>query len=120
MSGDVIKRVSIFSVAIILVLMFVVSVSAGTKPIGESCSANTECLSNVCTNLACADRACTEADWTYSLSTCPANGGSQTKTWTKTGVCSGGVDHTGQISMITCNPPQTEVTACDCNSCGSC
>jgi hypothetical protein len=48
------------------------------------------------------DPACTDANWSSSLSPTPCpSSGTQTKTWTKIGACTGGVTH-----------PSTEIVTC--------
>ncbi|MBU3896199.1 GPI anchored serine-threonine rich family protein [Patescibacteria group bacterium] len=45
--------------------------------------------------------ACTDSSWSYSLypTTCPSSG-QQTKTWTKIGNCTGGVDHSASETIL--------------------
>ena len=67
-----------------------------SSPTPTGCTGGTpDALSRNCTYV---PQACTEANWTSSLSptVCP-NSGQQTKNWTKVGDCTGGVSHSTEI-----------------------
>lgn len=65
---------------------------------------------------------CTDGDWTSSISPtlCPSSG-QQTKTWTKTSSCSGGVNHlSSEIISCTYNAPTcTSFTYSEWSSCSA-
>lgn len=54
---------------------------------------------------------CTESNWTYTLSpmTCPASG-TQTKTWSNIGTCSGGATHSS-TETVSCNYQSSDCTS---------
>ena len=57
-----------------------------------------------CSDGACRDGICTDANWSSTLSPTPCpSSGTQTKTWTKIGACTGGVTHPSTES-VTCTP----------------
>ena len=60
-------------------------------------------------------RLCTEADWSFTLSpsTCPSSG-QQTKTWTHSSDCSGGVVKFSGTVNCTYTPPVPATVYCDC------
>ena len=76
-----------------------------TSSFPAGCTGGNPILTQTCTPL------CTESDWIYTLSptVCPSTG-LQTKTWTKIGSCSGGVNHPS-TEIISCTPNVTTCTS---------
>jgi len=73
-------------------------------PLG--CEEGNPTISTACTYIL----SCTENNWTYTLSStaCPSSG-TQTKTWTKVGTCTGGVTHSPS-ETVTCNYLKPKIT----------
>jgi len=72
---------------------------------GATCSGSS---SQTCNTQACTT-ACTDSNWSSTLSptTCPSSG-QQTRTWTKSGTCSGGVTH-NPTETVSCTYVPTAV-----------
>ena len=71
-----------------------IGLSHGTGKVASATRAKLNELYGCGSNNPPIDNACTSSNWTYTLSplTCPSSG-TQTKTWTKIGACTGGVTH---------------------------